>query len=173
MRKRVVDLYQGAIMFAGSFFAAANEAIPFYEDGDELPCVAKTAVTGKHLVQVTAGREGTIQTTYSPPPYVPDTGLDTTASGNRIQVGLPNASGAAGAGKRCLGVAAWDAGVGVEVTVLRGRVLPIVSSADITAGQEVEVAAGGTVIPLASGTAIGVAVDTSTNGNDAQILLYQ
>jgi len=149
----------------------SNECIPLYEDGDELPCVALQAVTGKKFVQVTADREGTIQTTYSPPPYVPDTGLDTTASGGRIKVGPP--SSGAGAGKRCLGVAAWDAGVGVEVTVLRGKVLPVTSSANITAGQEVEVAADGSVIPLNTGVAVGMAVATSTSGNDAQILVYK
>lgn len=151
----------------------ANECIPLYEDGDELPCVAAVAVTGKRFVQVAGDREGTIQTTYAPPPFVPDTGLDTTASGGRIQVALPGGAGAQGAGKSCLGVAGWDAGVGVEVTVLRGKVLPVTCAAAITAGQEVEVDANGEVIPHATGVAVGRAVATqATVGADAQILVY-
>lgn len=151
----------------------ANEVIPYYEDGDELPCVAKAAVTGKTLVQVSNPREGTLQTTYAPPPFVPDVGLDTTASGGRIQVSPPNGAGAAGAAKRVLGVASWDAAIGQEVTVKRGNVVPVTCGAAITAGQEVEVTATGTVIPLAAGIAVGVAVDSqATVGGDAQILLY-
>jgi len=151
----------------------ANECIPYYEDGDELPCVANQAVTGKKFVQVCADREGTISAGSTPPPYTTDVGLDLTASGGRIQVSPPNGAGAQGAGKRCLGVASWDAATGQEVTIKRGNVLPVTCSAAITAGQEVEVAADGSVIPLAAGIPVGRAVATQpTVGGDAQILVY-
>lgn len=145
----------------------ANEAIPFYEDADELPCVANGAVTGKKLVQVNGAREGTISGSGI------DVGLDTTASGGRIKVSAPNTAGAAGAAKSVLGVAAWDAADGVEVTVLRRKVVPVTCGANITAGQEVEAMADGRVTPLAAGVAIGVAVDTTASGGDAQIALYR
>lgn len=152
----------------------ANECIPYYEDGDELPCVANAAVTGKKFVQVAAAREGTISAGSAPPPFTTDVGLDLTASGGRIKVSPPSGAGAnGGAGKRCLGVASWDAAVGQEVTVKRGNVLPVTCAAAITAGQLVEVDATGAVIPLAAGVPVGLAVDTqATVGGDAQILVF-
>jgi Uncharacterized conserved protein (DUF2190) len=152
----------------------ANECIPVYEDGDNLPCVATAAVTGKKCVQVSATREGTLQTTYAPPPYVPDLGLDTTASGDRIKVSPPSGAGAnGGAGKRVLGVAAWDAAIGQEVTVLRDKVVPITVAAAVVAGQWVECTADGSVQPVNTGVAIGYCVRSqATIGQDAEILVF-
>ena len=136
-----------------------NDLVPFYEDGDELPCVVTAAVTGCKAVQITAAR------TSGP-------GLSSTSEGSRYQVGHPNASGAAGAGKAVLGIASWDTALNGPVTVKRGSVLPVFCSANITHGQEVEVAADGSVIPLNTGKAIGMALNDATNGNLAEILMY-
>lgn len=137
----------------------ANDLIPFYEDGDDLPCVATAAVVGCKLVQITAAR------TSGP-------GLSSTSEGSRYQVGHPNASGAPGAALAVLGVASWDAGVGAPVTVKRGGVLPVLAGATITHGVEVEATAAGAVIPLASGKAVGMALNDAANGAIAEILMY-
>lgn len=163
--------YQRGILKAGSVFKAANESIPFFEDGDDLPCIATVAITGKRLVQISAARQGTISTGGSA--TTPDTGLDTTASGQRFQVAMAGGAGTAGAGKRVLGVALWDAAIGQEVTVKRGSVMLVTCAANITAGQEVEVDANGKVIPLNAGVAVGMALDTTASGGDATILMYK
>ena len=96
-----------------------------------------------------------------------------SAEGARYQVGHPNASGAQGAGKKCIGVAAWDIAIGGEVTIINEGILPITCSAAITAGQEVQAAADGSVIPLAAGRALGMAMDSqATVGGDVEVLWY-
>lgn len=145
----------------------ANEAIPIYEDADELPCFCKAAVTGKRFVQVAGNKKGTTSVTGI------DIGLDTGGSGGNYQVGLPNCSGAAGAAAICLGVAAFDQVINGIVTVHRVGIFPVTCAANINAGAEVEVDATGKVIPLASGKAVGMCMNGVLSGADAEILLYQ
>lgn len=148
----------------------ANECIPIYEDADDIPCFCKAAVTGKRFVQIAGNKKGTTLTAASNPPTA---GLEAGATGGNYQVGLPSASGAAGAGAICFGVTKYDQAINGIVGVKRVGILPVTCSADITAGAEVEVAANGTVIPLASGKAVGMCLTAVSNGGDAEILLYQ
>jgi Uncharacterized conserved protein (DUF2190) len=146
----------------------ANEMIPFWEDGDDLPCYASAAVTGKRFVQITGNKHITgVGTGQS-------LGLDTAATGGNYSAGLPSAAGAAGAGAICLGVAKYDAAQGAVFGVKCVGIVPVTPVADITAGQEVEVDVNGKVKPLASGKAVGLCMTgvTVASGIDAEIKLY-
>jgi predicted RecA/RadA family phage recombinase len=135
-----------------------NELIPWEEDADRLPCQAAAAVTGKKFVAVTAPRPSG--------PMIPATaqvGASDPTDGGRIQVGPPAAGG------QVLGVASWDAAVGEGVTVVCEGVLPVIAGAALTAGQAVQVDATGAAIPLAAGTKVGLAVNSTANGADAEI----
>lgn len=72
---------------------------------------------------------------------------------------------------KVVGVAAFDAAANVEVTVFRGGVQLLTATGTVTAGEQVEGAATGTVRTLAAGRAIGVALTTATTGNPVQIAL--
>jgi hypothetical protein len=145
----------------------ANEAIPFWEDADDLPCYASAAIIGKRFVQITGSKHITGVGTGI------NLGLDTAATGGQYVAGLPSAAGAAGAGAICLGVAKYDAPLGATFGVKRVGILPVTSSANIAAGQEVQVAVDGTVIPLAGGKAVGMCMTACVSPADAEILLYQ
>lgn len=134
---------------------AANECIPYYDDGDELTATCTAAVTGKRCVDISGDIES-------------GPGLSATTEGGNIQVAHATAAGT------IIGVASYDAALGAKTTVLRGPgiVLPITAGASITAGEEVEVGANGTVIPLAAGIAVGKAFADAANGADAMIALY-
>lgn len=138
----------------------ANELIPYYRPGQDVTAKAEVALTGKLCVQISDPR------TSGP-------GLAATAEGSVYTVGLPSTAGAAGAGKRVFGVAKYDAAIGTLVGVARGGIIPITSGAAISAGQEVEVAATGKVIPLAAGQPIGVCCNTVAGTDvDAEIAIY-
>ena len=133
--------------------APQNELIHFYKPGADITGYASAAVTGKRCVKISGAR------TAGP-------GLNTSVLGGNVRVAH------ADAGSKQFGVAKWDAAANTLVGVTREGVVPITSSANITAGQQVEITANGMVAPLASGIAIGVAVNTTTSGNDAEIALY-
>lgn len=79
----------------------------------------------------------------------------------------------AGAGP-VFGVAANDADTGQLVTVVRGghRVVWVAAGGAITAGAEVEVAAGGKAVAKSTGVPVGFAVTGADTNTDAQISLY-
>lgn len=137
----------------------ANDLIPYKRPGEDLTCNATAAVIGKRCVQITAAKVNHAE------------GLAATADGGVYQAGLPSAAGAAGAGKRVLGVAKYDAALGALFGVVNDGVVPITTSAIIGHGQLVEVAADGTIIPNAAGVPIGMALDDAASGADAEILL--
>jgi hypothetical protein len=139
-----------------------NDCIPWYEDSDRLPAEAFTAVTGKRFVIPAAARLSG--------PMIPATaqvGTSDPTDGGNIRVGHAAAAGAA------LGVSSWDAAVGEKLTVICEGVVPVQAGAALTAGQRVEVGANGTAVPLAAGVPVGIAVDSTANGADAQIKLIQ
>jgi hypothetical protein len=74
-----------------------------------------------------------------------------------------------------VGVAAFDAANGDNVTVFAGGVQRITASGTVTAGNTVEAAASGAVAAHTNGTAdvniVGVALTTATNGNLVEVLL--
>ena len=73
---------------------------------------------------------------------------------------------------KVLGVAAFDAAVGAQVSVIGEGVVPVTAGAAITAGAEVEVGTGGKAITLASGKAVGRALTTAANNADVYVRLY-
>lgn len=125
-----------------------NDCIPFFEPGDRVTGTPTAAVQGKRFVAISGNQQA--DGTYSIAPPV--------------------------AGGRVLGLAAWDAGVGVKVTVIRGAgfIAPVVAGADnMAAGAEVQVDATGAVVPVAAGRAVGFLVTASgAAGTDASVSIY-
>jgi hypothetical protein len=76
-----------------------------------------------------------------------------------------------------LGVAAFDAANGDNVTVERGGVQRIIATGSITAGQNVEAATNGTVAAHTNGTndfnVVGVALSTVTAGQLVEVALLR
>jgi len=58
------------------------------------------------------------------------------------------------------------------VGIIREGIVPITTSAAITAGQLVQVAADGTIVPVSTGVAIGTACDDAASGADAEVALF-
>jgi hypothetical protein len=126
----------------------ANDAIPFFEDGDELTCtVTGAAVSGKTLVKISG---------------------DLAADGT-FQVAT------AVAGDYALGVAMWDAAVGQRVTVHTiesHHCMPIVTAGVLAANDPVKVTAAGMVVKASAGdAAVGRAGTSAASAADGMILL--
>lgn len=125
-----------------------NDAIPFYEDGDELTCTVITAnVTARTLVKIAGdlAADGTFQITP------------------------------AGAGDRALGVAMWDAVIGQRVTVhtISGHnIMPITQVGALAANDPVKPAAAGKCTKASAGdNSVGICLTSSADGADAMIAL--
>jgi hypothetical protein len=146
----------------------ANDCIKFKEEGDHITCKADgAAVVGKTFVDISGAKTSTLLTSGQ------GSGLVSDASSDKSNVYKAKTI-AGSAGKRCLGVAAFDAASGALFTVIREGIVPITCAASITAGVEVEIDAAGKVIPLNMGVAVGKAMNTQTTvGGDAEILLYK
>jgi hypothetical protein len=126
-----------------------NDAIPYYEDGDELTGLATAAVTGKRFVVI---------------------------SGNKPASGEAVAVAPAGAGAKALGVAMWDAAINKRVTVKTvnsGHCLPVTAGAGgVAAGDSVTSDATGAAVTAAGGArALGIALTAAAAGADAPISL--
>lgn len=121
------------------------DVVPFWTPGESLTCHVEAAVTGGRFVDI---------------------------SGPRVD-GNPQISPAAPAGN-AIGVAARDKGAGLKVMVFcaPGQIVPVRAGAALAAGQEVEVGAGGTAVPLAAGAAVGRAFDDAADATDCPIELY-
>lgn len=130
------------------------DAIHFYKPGADITAHCSAAVTGQRCVMISGNRQS-------------GPGLAATSEGGNLVVAHATAAG------RIFGVAAHDAAINKDVTVLRGGVVPILTSGVIAAFAEVEVGANGTVVTKASGVAIGFAVNGAANGAVAEIALYQ
>lgn len=124
---------------------ADNAAVPFWDEGNTLTASASAAVTGKRFVKVSGPRVGE-------------------------QVRVAHAD----AGSNALGVSGFDAPVDGLVTVYSapGLVMPVTTSAAVSAGDDVEITAGGKCAPVAAGVAVGMALDDAANGADALVKLY-
>lgn len=132
-----------------------NEAIAYYDAGEDITCHCEAAVTGKRFVAI------------SDPMQAGFAGLASTSAGGNPVVSP------AGAGVKAFGVATYDAAIGAKVPVMRGhKVVPVTSGAAITAGAEVESDATGRAITLAAGKALGIALNTTTAaGQDTVVAL--
>jgi predicted RecA/RadA family phage recombinase len=123
------------------------DAIPFYEDGDELTGTATAAITGKQFVKISGNRQPDGTVSLAP----------------------------AGAGDRAIGVAMFDIPLGKRGTIhtiSSHHVMPVVAAAPIVAGSPVKTAAAGQCTPSTTGDAsVGIALDGAASGFDAMIAL--
>jgi hypothetical protein len=140
----------------------ANDCIPYFEPGQWPSGKCSAAVTGKRFLQITGNRYGG--------PGLADPPTDQS---NLYSVGMPGASGAQGAGKRVIGVAAWDAASGDVVDIIRAGIVPVNSGAAIPAGSEVMTDANGNaVVWTSTNIVVGVCMNATTGANqDAEIAL--
>lgn len=144
----------------------ANDLVPFKEDGDDITGLAVAAITGKRCVQIAAAKPAGEHADVS---YLTGT---TAGGGGVYRVALPSGAGAnGGAAKMVFGVSKYDCAINKLVGIIRGGIVPITSSAAITAGQGVQVAADGTVVPFTTGVMIGLACDDCANGADCEVAL--
>ncbi|WP_072814284.1 capsid cement protein [Rhodococcus zopfii] len=123
----------------------ANECAPLFRPGRDVTVLTTAAVTGKTFVGVSGNRDAA--------------------------TGLIKAAPATAAAK-AFGVAAYDAGSGKTVPIIRGGIVPVTAGGTIAAGAQVEVGASGRAVTLASGIAVGYAVDGGSSGTDVLIALY-
>jgi hypothetical protein len=138
----------------------ANDLIPYKRPGEDVTGLCIAAVTGKRCVQIAAAKVNKAE------------GLSTTGEGGAYRVALPSGAGAnGGAGKMVFGVAKYDAAINKFTGIVREGIVPITSSAAITAGAEVQVAADGTVVPFTTGIMIGIACDDCASGADCEVAL--
>lgn len=128
----------------------ANECIPLYSPGTEIPCQASAAVTGKRFVHVSGAASPAL-----------------TAGGN-IPVAHATAAGAV------TGVSAYDAASGAKLSVIRGSgiVVPVTAGGTIAVGAQVEVGTSGQGVTNSAGRAVGIALSAATSGNDFFCQLY-
>lgn len=107
---------------------------------------------------------------YNGQPPFSATVASPVVGGNVVEVSATGTVGPAGAASvKVIGVAAFDAAANAIVTLFRGGIQELVTTGTVTAGEQVEAAAAGTVRTLASGRAIGVALTTATTGLKVQI----
>jgi hypothetical protein len=111
-----------------------NEAIAYYDSGEDLTCYANGgSVTGKRFGIINGAKR------------VGSQALSTDALGGNIPIGLCTAGG------RALGVISYDAATGEQVPVMRGhKVVPVESGAALTAGNKVMSDATGRAIAWTS-----------------------
>lgn len=119
---------------------ATNPAVPFWDKAETITASAGTAVTGKRFVTITGAR-----------------------TDGKATVG--HAAGTATT--RALGVSAYDADAGNDVTVYKGKqVMPVTAAVAITAGQLLYSAADGRATNVATGNVVAIAVDDAAAGDD-------
>lgn len=120
----------------------ANVAVPYFKPGKDVTGTAKVAVKGKRFVAVVPGGR----------PLAPMIGA-------AVKAAMP------------FGVAGHDIAKDGFVHVLREGIVPVVASADLTAGTRVEVGADGSVVPFSTGIPVGTCVANAASGADAAIAL--
>lgn len=141
---------------------ASNLATPYYEEGDELTGHCTADVVGRTFLKISAARQAGGPSSTSGASSVSD-----SVVGGNVSVAT------AGAGDKVLGVAMYDQTSGNLVPVMRSpKIMPVVTAASLTAGQEVQSDAAGKAIVLASGKAAGYVLDDCPSGGIAQVVLY-
>lgn len=125
----------------------AEQLIPFKEDGERVTCTPTTAVTSKQFVKISGDKNA--DGTYSIAPC--------------------------GAGEKAFGVATWDAGIGVKVTVITitsGHIVPVKASGVIAAGASVKSGALGVAVSAtAADKSYGLCLSGAVDAADAIIQL--
>lgn len=132
-----------------------NEAIAFYDSGEDITGFCTAAVTGKRFVKISGARTGG--------PH----GVSDDITGGNVKVAP------AGAGDKVFGVATYDQLINKLVPVARAmKVMPVTAGGALSAGQEVQSDATGKAVVLSTGKAAGYVLDDCASGNDAQVVLY-
>lgn len=153
--------------------SVTNEAIPYQEPGERLPCSVKAGktVVGKRFVIIAADMQGN-----------PD-GLNTDVEGNNYVIEPAAANALA-----VLGVASHNAAALKKVTVLAspGMVVPVKAAAAIAAGEQVGVGAEGQAVKVVASSKaeieegkadfktppVGLALADAAEGADCPVKLY-
>lgn len=130
-----------------------NEAIAYFDPGDDLSAHVEASVTGRRFVAI------------SDPKQVASAALANDTLGGNIVVSPAGAGGAA------IGVAAYDATAGQKVPIMRGhKVVPVEAGAAITAGARVESDATGRAITFGTGVPLGIALNSPTAAGQVAIV---
>jgi hypothetical protein len=130
-----------------------NEAIAYFDPGDDLSAQAEATVTGRRFVAI------------SDPKQIGSAALANDTFGGNIVVSL------AGAGAHAIGVATYDATAGQKVPVMRGhKVVPVEAGAAMTAGDAVQSDATGRAILLAAGAKLGIVLNSPTAAGQVAIV---
>lgn len=131
-----------------------NAVIPLYEPGSRITAAATAAIGAGRFVKISGNLQG-------------GPGLDVSTPTSPLTGGnLPQVAQCV-AGDKAYGVSGWDAAASGDVLpVLNGpgMVVPMVSGAATTAGQEVQSDANGAAIPLAAGKSNGMAISAAAGG---------
>jgi hypothetical protein len=137
----------------------SNEAIAYYDGGDDLSCYVTAAVTGKRFVKISGAKR------------VASQALASDGLGGNIPVAH------CGAGQRPLGVSTYDApSVGDGLPVMRGhKVVPVEAGAAATAGDQIMSDATGRAITWTSAASeanarCGVLLNTPTAAGQTAIV---
>jgi len=110
-----------------------NEAIAYFDPGDDLTGQASAAITGRRFVDVSAAKQAGSQ------------GLSADTFGGSIPCAL------CGAGAKALGVASYDAAIGAKFPIARGhKVFPVEAGGAIAPGASVMSDATGRAVSWAS-----------------------
>jgi hypothetical protein len=141
-----------------------NECIPVMEAAytQKMTIHADAALFGKRFC-------GPLTTYQSGPLGLAADPLAAGDGSNLRTAGLPSAGGEVG------GVVMWDVAAGAKAGVIRGAgtILPLISGAAVTAGQELQADAAGKVIPFSAGRKIGKAHSTVAGADlDVVVELY-
>ena len=151
--KGILLRFLGIGLFA-RLLTMANDCIPYYKPGQDLPAACSAAVIGKRFLKVSGNRQS-------------GPGLSSTAEGSNYQVAQ------CVAGDKAIGVAMYDAPINGKVGVVREGIVPVTSGAAVAAGVEVQSDANGKAITLAAGKANGIAMSgVGATDLDLEVLLY-
>lgn len=122
----------------------ANECIPLFDAGAKPTCYVEADVIGKRLVDISG-------------PLVADL----------IQISPATAAATA------FGVSFRDCLAGGTVGVYTDGILPVTAGGSFSAGQLLQVAAGGKVVVHSTGVPVAKAMSDGTNNNDAFVQLLR
>lgn len=130
-----------------------NEAIAYFDPGDDLNGQASAAVSGRRFVAPSGAKQAGSQA------------LAADTFGGSIPVAH------AGAGVKPLGVSTYDAAIGAKLPIARGhKVFPVEAGAAIAPGAEVQSDATGRAIPLAAGRPAGMCLNNITAAGQIAIV---
>lgn len=133
-----------------------NEAIAYFDPGDDLTAYASAPITGRRFLRVTGNKQ------------VGSQALGTTADGGNPPVA--HATGAAG--EKPLGVSTYDQpNINGKIPVMRGhKVVPVEAGAAAAAGAQVQPDATGRAIALAAGVSCGIYLNSPTAAGQIAIV---